>query len=219
MGSLEGEYLVDLTTATTSDEEGLGDSASAYRTGRTTLCSESDTDSSDDPSSNLSSVVELVIDKCSGGEEPLEKKKQKLNKSSKPPRPPKGPVLSASDLKLVKELSELAARKRARIERMKALRKMKDTTKRSTSTTNLTAMLMTALFFIVILFQGAFSGNNARKELVESPAPATTNEGLVSYQVLYNAPTNEVNQPSSLSLNSVEKEAFKFRPSGGRKRR
>ncbi|KAL9227655.1 hypothetical protein vseg_003319 [Gypsophila vaccaria] len=226
MPSLEADFLVDLeyggliTPSTSSEEEASGDSVSSHKTARTLpsrACSESDTDSSDD-ASNLSNVasehvqVQVVIEKTSGGEETIsvEKKnpgqplkKHNLKKSSKPPRPPKGPVLSASDLKLVKELSELAARKRARIERMKALRKMKET-KRSTSSTNLTAMVMTALFFIVIIFQGAFSGNNVRKELVESPAPANTNEGLISYQLFYNAPTNEMNQPSSSSLNSLK---------------
>ncbi|KAH9626862.1 hypothetical protein KSS87_002262 [Heliosperma pusillum] len=167
----------------TSEEEGSGESGdtiSSCRRGRKTLVSratscngvmssESDTDSGDDLLNTKSNAgcgqIELVVDKCSGNEETedvvavLEKrspgeprKKQKMKKPSKPPRPPKGPLLNASDLKLVKELSEIAARKRARIERMKALRKMKQT-KRPTYSSSLTALIITLLFFIVIIFQ------------------------------------------------------------------
>ncbi|XP_074316004.1 uncharacterized protein LOC141652439 [Silene latifolia] len=234
MASGEEDLLIDLesgaggagdgVTAIALNEEGC-------RAGRKTwssalscngiMTSLSDTDSSVDVS-NLSNIafggLELAIDKLSGGEEtrevvavvPIEKKnpgesRKKPNgkKSSKPPRPPKGPVLTAYDLKLVKELTELAARKRARIERIKALRKMKES-KRSTSSSSMPAMIMTALFFFVLIFQGTFCGNNARKQVVESPAPATLREGLVPFQVLNNAPTNEMNQPSSLSFSTSE---------------
>ncbi|KAL9239774.1 hypothetical protein vseg_014063 [Gypsophila vaccaria] len=205
-----------------------GDSAPSCRIGRTTLsrCNAeigggSNTNSGDDIS-NISHAmgerIELLIDKCSACEEdtrdavpPFEKKnpreqrkKQNLNNSSKPPRPPKGPLLSASDLKLVKELSEMASRKRARIERMKALRKMKET-KRNTSNSNLSALVITVMFFVVIIFQGVLSGSNAKNELVGSPAPATTNEGFISMQVVSNGPTNnEMNKPSSPSYNYME---------------
>ncbi|XP_074267708.1 uncharacterized protein LOC141591261 [Silene latifolia] len=214
----------------TSEDEGSGESGDTVpscRIGRKTLVSratccngamssESDTDSSDDLLNKSNAgcrQIELVVDKCSGCEETedlvavLEKrnpgeprKKQKMKKPSKPPRPPKGPLLNASDLKLVKELSEIAARKRARIERMKALRKMKQT-KRPNYTSSITALIITLLFFIIIIFQGAFSGSKVRKEIDESPAPANTNEGLISIQLFNNAPTN---QQSSVSFDSME---------------
>ncbi|KAK9747588.1 hypothetical protein RND81_02G002000 [Saponaria officinalis] len=230
MGYEEGELLVDLecgggatnATATSSstaviiEKEGIAESrdyVSSCRIGRKPLsrgstaaaisCNAvmgggSNTDSRDER-------IELLIDKCSACEETRDvvgekRKKHRLKNYSKPPRPPKGPLLNASDLKLVKELSETAARKRARIERMKALKKMKQT-KRPTSNTTLPALVITLLFFIVIIFQGALSRSNTREEVVESPAPATTNEGFISVRVLNNGPTNNgMNQPSSLSF-------------------
>ncbi|KAE8727574.1 Detected protein of unknown function [Hibiscus syriacus] len=69
--------------------------------------------------------VELLTDKNSEGEENHEFvvlaeknlgeakcKKTNTRKSPKPPRPPKGPLLDAADQKLVREIAELAMRKR-----------------------------------------------------------------------------------------------------------
>jgi len=60
--------------------------------------------------------------------------------------------LSPADLKLVKKLSELAARKRERIEHMKAFRKMKESKLPSLSS-NLIALVI-SIFFLVIILQG-----------------------------------------------------------------
>lgn len=185
MASREGEFLVDLESGgTTSEEEGSGDAVCGNSRGRKTVnrvhCGgygltngAIDIDSSDSFSTNnfAGQGVDLLIDKSSEGEEGrdlavvLEKrnpneqrKKLGSKKASKPPRPPKGPLLTASDLKLVKELSELAARKRARMERIKAYRKMKDT-KRSSSGSSVTAMVITVIFFLIIVFQGYMSSH------------------------------------------------------------
>lgn len=82
-------------------------------------------------------------------------------KPPKPPLPPNGPSLDAGDQKFVKELAELALRKRARIKKMKAVRKRKASKSLSQSSsstyTSLSAMVITIVFFFVIIFQGKLS--------------------------------------------------------------
>lgn len=78
---------------------------------------------------------------------------KKTRKPSKPPRPPKGPLLSANDQKLMREITELAMRKRARIERMKTLRRLK-ATKSSSPCSSIFAMIVTVIFFVFLIFQG-----------------------------------------------------------------
>ncbi|KAJ7977691.1 putative Transmembrane protein [Quillaja saponaria] len=75
----------------------------------------------------------------------LKKKKTNPRKPPKPPRPPKGPSLDAADLKLVREIADLATRKRARVERMKAINKMKTAKASTSSSTGLSAMVITYL--------------------------------------------------------------------------
>ncbi|CAO2818682.1 unnamed protein product [Amaranthus hypochondriacus] len=214
MASREGEFFVDIEYGgATSEEEG-----------KTSIRAQSKSNVTDmdlrDSLSKMNDVggrgVDLPIDKSLGGEEVrdlavlLEKrnpnehrKKVGLKNASKPPRPPKGPLLFPSDLKLVKELSELAARKRARIERIKAFRKMKEA-KRPASGSSVTALVITVLFFLIIVFQGVFSGNSLARKFQGSPAPAASNEGLISIHVFNNAPTYAMNQPISLSPDSSE---------------
>lgn len=218
---------------TTSEEERSRESISSGSRGKKALSrslggalsyngsisSDSDPDSSDSFSKSSKGAgrrVELFIDGCSGGEERwdlvalLDKKnisnqckKPNLKKASKPPRPPKGPSLNASDLKLVRELTELAARKRARTERVKALRKMKEA-KRQSSSSSLIALIITIFFFLVILFQGIVSQNKVSGEFQGSPAPAMATKGFISVQLFDNAPANKLNGPVSLSLNYPE---------------
>lgn len=69
-----------------------------------------------------------------------------------PPRPPKSMSLNAFDHKLVHEISELAMLRQARIERMKMLKKKN--TKATSSNTNLCAMFITILFFVIIIWKG-----------------------------------------------------------------
>lgn len=81
-------------------------------------------------------------------------KKANSRKPPRPPRPPKGPFLDAADQKFVREISELAMRRRAKIERIKELKKKKAVKGSSTGNSSISAMIITLLFFIVIVFQG-----------------------------------------------------------------
>lgn len=114
--------------------------------------------------------AELSLDnKNTGGQNgehmPLLEKKQVKEKSkttsckkaSKPPRPPKGPSLCTTDLMLLREMSELAMKKRARIEHIKALKKrraLRSSSSLSSSNGSIPAMVITLLFCLVIFFQG-----------------------------------------------------------------
>lgn len=83
-----------------------------------------------------------------------DKQKKKIpKKHPKPPRPPTGPSLHAADIELVNEISKRARLRRARRERMNALKRMK-ADKTSSSKINFLAMVVTAIFFFVIIFQG-----------------------------------------------------------------
>lgn len=83
-----------------------------------------------------------------------DKQKKKIpKKHPKPPRPPTGPSLHAADIELVNEISKRARLRRARRERMNALKRMK-ADKTSSSKINFLAMVVTAIFFLVIIFQG-----------------------------------------------------------------
>lgn len=109
--------------------------------------------------------VELLMDKSSEGEKRrelgalVEKKKnlkekiKKNGKIHKPPRPPTGPSLDAADRILVREITELASKKRATVERIKALKKMK-AEKTSSFNSSIPALFITLLFFVIIIFQG-----------------------------------------------------------------
>ncbi|KAG2306055.1 hypothetical protein Bca4012_084881 [Brassica carinata] len=88
-----------------------------------------------------------------GRSEPKEKRKKS---ASKPPRPPRGPSLDAADQKLIREIAELAMLKRARVERMRALKKSREAKAASAASSlgNVLATLLTAIFFVVLVFQG-----------------------------------------------------------------
>ncbi|GAB4830602.1 hypothetical protein Ancab_020368 [Ancistrocladus abbreviatus] len=166
---------------------------------------------------NSSESIELLVEKNLSGESvgivplleksnPKEKRKKPNSKRPpKPPRPPKGPSLSASDLKLVREISELAAKKRARIERMRAQRKMR-ASKGSSSSSNIIAMVITIIFFVVIIIQGLRSRGSFRVGFQGSPVPAVATEGLISMK-FYNSPSNEINGPISHSPSAAVEEA------------
>lgn len=137
----------------------------------------------------------------------VEKKYKKANnkKASKPPRPPKGPSLCAADMMLVKEISTHAMNRRVRIERIKALRKMREE-KSSPSSCNssICAMIFTVLFVLVICFQGFFSKSVNNGNFHGSPEPAT--ESFISVQ-LFNHPS--VNGESRVgSSSSPEEQKF-----------
>lgn len=84
-----------------------------------------------------------------------DKKKPKKQSSARPPkphRPPRGPSLGTSDMKLLKEISELNL-KRRRMEKIRTLNKIKKE-KASLLNSNLLAYCVTIIFFLVIILQG-----------------------------------------------------------------
>lgn len=111
------------------------------------------------------------------------KKASGAKKPPRPPRPPGGFSLDASDKKLIKELAELAIIKRARNERMRALKQKKalkiSSSSSSSSHGSLFAMLVTIVFFLIILLQG----RNPGATFQGSPQMAQRNEnGLLGIQ-------------------------------------
>lgn len=89
----------------------------------------------------------------------LKEKRKNSNskKAPKPPRPRKGPSLDTADLQLVKEIAEQTMKKRARVERLKSLKKRraaKASPPPTSSNISIFATVITVLFFIVIIFQG-----------------------------------------------------------------
>lgn len=160
--------------------------------------------------------VELLIDKNSEDEVgelravPVKKcvegkrKKTKSTKAPKPPRPPKGPSLDAADEKLVREIAELAMRKRARMERIKTLRKMK-AAKTSNFNSGLSAMIITLLFCLVILFQGLCSRSQSSVSIQGSPAPAVPrSENLISIQLFKNFSAYERDESGISAFSSAQ---------------
>ncbi|CAH8304111.1 unnamed protein product [Eruca vesicaria subsp. sativa] len=103
------------------------------------------------------------------------KVKKTRKPSSKPPRPPKGPLLTANDQKLMREIAELAMRKRARIERMRRMKAAKS----SSPCSSVLAMIVTVIFFVFLIFQGFFTSNAS---LSSSNSPAPDNNRMVSVQ-------------------------------------
>ncbi|XP_057995577.1 uncharacterized protein LOC131169120 isoform X1 [Hevea brasiliensis] len=206
--SREREPEVDLESGgTTSEEDGTNDLVSANKQTKKVLNSVWSGPLGFDGLGNSSKFgedadenVEFLLDKNSEGKEGqqqipfvnkklLEEKKKKKNsrKAPKPPRPPKGPSLDAADQKLVQEITELAMRKRARIERIRVLKKMRGA-KSSSWNSSLYAMAFTVLFFLVLIFQGICSRNIGSLCLQGSPEPAVTaSEDLISVQFYKNA--------------------------------
>ncbi|XP_047975661.1 uncharacterized protein LOC125218105 isoform X2 [Salvia hispanica] len=86
------------------------------------------------------------------GDDEKPKKQKNSTKPSKPPRPPRGPLLDASDLKLLKEITDLKLKRRT-IERSRTMRKVKKE-KASSLKTNVLACLVTVAFLLVIIFEG-----------------------------------------------------------------
>lgn len=147
-----------------------------------------------------------IVEKKHGKEK---RKNTKYKKAPKPPRPPKGPSLDAADVKLIKELSALAMKKRARSEQMKAMKKMKEAKSSSSSSSlisknsSVSALVITILFFVVILFQGFCSRSSSSVSFEGSPEPAATNS-LISVQFYGNPSTNFGNGLGSEPPSSVQ---------------
>lgn len=123
-----------------------------------------------DSNLNINDIESSINDKSEGEKRenmPLTEKTQlkekhkakHSKKASKPPRPRRGPSLTASDLRLVKEISEMVMKKRARIERLRSLKKLRSARSApvaaaESSNMSLFAMAITVLCLIVIIFQG-----------------------------------------------------------------
>ncbi|XP_058769146.1 uncharacterized protein LOC131643012 isoform X2 [Vicia villosa] len=120
-------------------------------------------------------------------------------KPQKPPLPPKGPSLDAGDHRFVKELAELALRKRARVKKMNAVKRMKAGKPPSTSSyTNLSAMVITIVFFLVIILHGIRSASSAAVGLTASPeTTVVADESLISIQYPANFNSTDGNGPGS----------------------
>ncbi|KAI5674880.1 hypothetical protein M9H77_05830 [Catharanthus roseus] len=170
------------------------------------------------PSQVAQENVALLINKNPGrlNEERSEKEhaKEKLQfanvkrPSSKPPRPPKGPLLDASDVKLVREISELVMKKRARRERIKALKKARaaklSSSPSSSNNSTIFGMAITVVFFLIIIFQGFSWKNSSSFSLEVSPQPAATvTNSLISVEDFHNRLSSYGISPGSESPRCV----------------
>lgn len=123
------------------------------------------------------------------GKTQLKEKRKILNskKAPKPPRPRKGPSLDTADMQLVKEIAEQTMKKRARVERLKSMKKRraaKSSPQPASSNISLFAMVITILFFIVIIFQGFSSGQRSNLSFDDSPkSSGAPSSGLISIQL------------------------------------
>jgi len=152
-----------------------------------------------------SQSLDLSEKKCGNG------KFKKSRKASKPPRPPKGPSLSENDRKIMRDIQELAMRKRARIERMKKSLKRLKAAKTSPSSPCITifSMIITAIFFAFLVFQG-FSTGSSSMNSDKSPAPTVSpNNQMISVQ-FYNdfAPVEQTDPSPTTSLRYHEEANF-----------
>lgn len=140
------------------------------------------------------------------GEEQMEFVGKKMNKEkrkkigskkpSKPPRAPRGPSLDAADMKMVREITELAMMKRARVERMKAL-KMKTEKASSLSCSNFIAMIITILFCFIFIFQGICSRSSSSNMSFHGSPETAGDGGMISIEHSMNPPATETNGPGS----------------------
>ncbi|XP_041989539.1 uncharacterized protein LOC121791663 isoform X1 [Salvia splendens] len=151
-------------------------------------------------------TTKLLSDKARGGEEgegvvppverdnerggegrapPVEKERRKggkAKKAAKPPRPPKGPTLDAADMRLLKEISRLAIKKRERMEHLKALKKNKSPKLSSPSSSSssssacssaatISAMFVTIFFFLVLILRGLNASTSSTLIITGAPQP------------------------------------------------
>ncbi|XP_042401629.1 uncharacterized protein LOC121991690 [Zingiber officinale] len=128
-------------------------------------------------------------------------KKTRCKKPPKPPRPPTSTPLDATDLKMIREISELAMMKRARIERMKNKKK---NAKSSSSNGNLCAMVVTIIFCLLLIWQGALSWGNSNTNHHGSPQSSIrVDGGFISLQFDKDASVNGLDMPHSASPTNV----------------
>ncbi|PIN15564.1 hypothetical protein CDL12_11807 [Handroanthus impetiginosus] len=162
-------------------------------------------------------TMELLIDKNPGGRKnhgllPVDKdhdkeikKVGKVKKAPKPPRPPRGPSLDAADMRLVKEISKISMKKRERIERIKALKKTKAAKlSYSSSGSTISAMIVTILFFLVLILQGLGSSTSSNLTISEAPQPAPETTGLTPIQFYKTVLSDDGAAPSFVPPKSKE---------------
>ncbi|WOK95141.1 hypothetical protein Cni_G03848 [Canna indica] len=82
-----------------------------------------------------------------------EPRKKATEKHPKPPRHPNSLTMCSSDRNLIQEISELVMLKRGRIQHMKAVKKLKNVKAGSICNANSVAMVVTILFFLIIIRQ------------------------------------------------------------------
>lgn len=141
-------------------------------------------------------------------------KKANYKKASKPPRPPRGPSLDAADMLLVREISAHAMNRRARIEQIKASRKMREEKSSfSLSKSSICAMIFTVLFIFVICFQGFCSKGVNSVNFHGSPEPATNS--IISVQFFNQPSANEGGELGSSSSPEEQTIGSNFKESVG----
>ncbi|BBG98585.1 hypothetical protein Prudu_008024 [Prunus dulcis] len=204
-GSREKGFELDLESGGSTSEEDASLELSSNESVVCT-CGIESSSSSEKSGEVTNDSVELLIERNSEVEENqghmtlAEKtsenewrRKTNSRNAPKPPRPPRGPSLDAADQKLVREITDLAKRKRARIEQRKAAKKMK-ASKSSSLQSGISAMIITLLFFFVIIFQGISSRSVPNVIMQGSPEPAVLTEGLVSVQFFKSSLPNSTYQ-------------------------
>ncbi|KAI0488529.1 hypothetical protein KFK09_028364 [Dendrobium nobile] len=136
-------------------------------------------------------VGDEKVEKVVGAENP---KKKGCKKPPKPPRPPRPLSLDFADQKLVREISELAMLKKAKADRMKILKKIKNGKSASSSAGNTFALVVSLIFCIVIFWQGVFPKGRTNSTFLGSPqstiGTTATSSSSISIQFYRNVSIN-----------------------------
>lgn len=113
-------------------------------------------------------------------------------KPPKPPRPPRSLKAAATDPsmeKLMKGISDIALLRKAKLERIRCLKK-KQAAKAKASNTNLWALVFTLCFCLIMIMQGIFSQGNSGPQI--SPVTSAQTR-TISLQSNNNHPANSPN--------------------------
>ncbi|XP_020573515.1 uncharacterized protein LOC110019953 [Phalaenopsis equestris] len=103
-------------------------------------------------------------------------KEKSLRKPSKPPKPPKALSLDPAEQKIAREMAELAVQKRLRMERMKAIRNMKNANA-GFNIGKFCALFVTVLFCVIIIWHGMTSNGGSVVKADGSDARSLLNYG------------------------------------------
>jgi len=134
---------------------------------------------------------------------------KKPPKPPRPPRPLKGAATDPSKEKLMKGISDIALLRKAKLERIRSLKK-KQAAKAKASNTNVWALVFTLCFCFIMIMQGIFSQGNGGTQISPMAAVQTRKFSLQSNSNHPpNSPNNDpgqaigTNQPSD-SLSDSE---------------